>query len=179
MGTGGPGLATGGPGPGTERGAGVAATECLLLLRFLLNAKLLPRCCWCWLCSRFDCKSLRRVRLGDGRGNGRGRGRYGVEEGDSGAKGPVAVAGAGSRRGGIAGMDERVDPTTILCRAQAQSSTCPRCDRNQHGFCCAGTGPACRDRRGSCIWRDDLSTTGEWNRNSGTYDPPFWTSAFG
>src|SRR4051794_36502151 len=41
-----------GPAPRTERGAGVTGTGCLLLLRFLLNAKLLPRCCWCWLCSR-------------------------------------------------------------------------------------------------------------------------------
>src|SRR6266851_4659830 len=88
-------MGTGGPALRTERGAGVAATGCLLLLRFLLSAKLLPRWCWCWLCSRFDCKSLRRVRLGDGRGNAGGRERYGVEEGDSGGKGPVAVADAG------------------------------------------------------------------------------------
>ena len=28
------------------------ATGCFLVLQFLLNAKLLPRCCWYWLCSR-------------------------------------------------------------------------------------------------------------------------------
>src|SRR6267154_2818888 len=99
-------MGTEGPALRTERGAGVAATGCLLLLRFLLNAKLLPRCCWCWLCSRFDCKSLRRVRLSDGRGNERGRGRYGVEEGDSGAKGPIAVAGAGWGGGSSAGSGD-------------------------------------------------------------------------
>src|SRR5260370_8809020 len=88
-------MGTGGPAAATERRAVVAATGCFLLLRFLLSAKLLPRWCWCWLCSRFDCKSLRRVRLGDGRGNGGGRERYGVEEGDSGGKGPVTVADAG------------------------------------------------------------------------------------
>src|SRR5258708_30368819 len=88
-------MGTGGQALRTERGGGVAATGCLLLLRFLLSAKLLPRWCWCWLCSRFDCKSLRRVRLGDGRGNARGRERYRVGEGDSGGAGPVAVSGVG------------------------------------------------------------------------------------
>src|SRR6266478_6463746 len=101
-------MGTGGPALRTERGAGVAATGCLLLLRYLLSAKLLPRWCWCWLCSRFDCKSLRRVRLGDGRGNARGRGQYGLEEGDSGGAGPVAVAGAGWGRGSVAGWLVRV-----------------------------------------------------------------------
>src|SRR5215469_17986037 len=95
MGNGGSGLATGRPAPKTERGAGVAETGCLLLLRFLLNAKLLPRCCWCWLCSRLDCKSPPQIRMGDGRGNARGRGRYAVEEGDSGGAGQIAVASAG------------------------------------------------------------------------------------
>src|SRR5271170_7864486 len=47
----------------TELGAGVAATGYLLLLLLLLSAKLLPRWCWCWLCSRFDCKSRKGKRL--------------------------------------------------------------------------------------------------------------------
>src|SRR3981189_2066121 len=101
-------MGTGGPALRTERGAGVAATGCLLLLRFLLSAKLLPRWFWCWLCSRFDCKSLRRVRLGYGRGNAGGRERYRVEEGNSASAGPVAVAGAGCGRGSVAGWLVRV-----------------------------------------------------------------------
>ena len=45
-------MGTGGSALRTERRAGVAATGCFLLLRLLLSAKLLPRWCWCWLCSR-------------------------------------------------------------------------------------------------------------------------------
>jgi uncharacterized protein (TIGR00297 family) len=41
----------------------MAATGYLFLLRLLLSAKLLPRWCWCWLCSRFDCKSRKGTRL--------------------------------------------------------------------------------------------------------------------
>src|SRR4030088_873464 len=94
-------MGTGGPALRTERGAGVAATGCLLLLRFLLSAKLLPRWCWCWLCSRFDCKSRSGMRLEDGRRNAGSRGRYGVGEGDppSAELVPVADSGGG---GGIA-----------------------------------------------------------------------------
>src|ERR1700730_6926574 len=99
-------MGTGGPALRTERGAGVAGTGAVLLLRFLLSAKLLPRWCWCWLCSRFDCKSLRRVRLGDGRGIARGRERYRVEEGYSGDEGSVDVACAGRRGGSSAGSGD-------------------------------------------------------------------------
>src|SRR5258707_4221873 len=88
-------MGTEGPALRTERGAGVAATGCLLLLRLLLSAKLLPRWYWCWLCSRFDCKSLRRVRLGDGRGKAGGRERYRGAEGYSGVEGSGSVSGAG------------------------------------------------------------------------------------
>src|ERR1700730_10955754 len=100
-------MGTGGPAAATERRAVVAATGCFLLLRFLLSAKLLPRWCWCWLCSRFDCKSRSGMRLEDGGGNAGGRGRYGVEEGDSGVEGSVAVAGAGYCRGNSAGSGDR------------------------------------------------------------------------
>src|SRR5258707_15759593 len=97
-------MGTGGPALRTERGAGVAATGCLLLLRFLLSAKLLPRWCWCWLCSRFDCKSLRRGRLGDGGGKERGRG--GNVAGGGGSRGARSAAGGGVlfRWGGFLGL---------------------------------------------------------------------------
>ena len=45
----------------------MAATGWFLLLRLLLGAKLLPRCYWCWLCSRIDCKSPRGAKLGMGK----------------------------------------------------------------------------------------------------------------
>src|SRR5258708_39845482 len=44
-------MGTGGPAAAIERRAVVAANGCLLLLRYLLSAKLLPRWCCCWLCS--------------------------------------------------------------------------------------------------------------------------------
>src|ERR1700679_2388225 len=90
----------------TERGAGMAATGYWFLLRLLLSAKLLPRWCWCWLCSRFGCKSRKGARLADGRGNAGGRAGYGLEEGYSGGAGPVAVEFAGWGGWGAAGFDE-------------------------------------------------------------------------
>lgn len=42
----------------------MAATGWFLLVQLLLGAKLLPRCCWCWLCSSIDCKSRRGMKLG-------------------------------------------------------------------------------------------------------------------
>jgi hypothetical protein len=58
-----------------------------------------------------DCKSLGGMRLRDGEGNAKGRGGYGVEEGDSGGDGSVAVAGAGGSGGDFTSWTERVFDT--------------------------------------------------------------------
>src|ERR1700756_3178277 len=55
---------------------------------------------------KVDCKSLKEMRLAGGRGNRRGRWRCGVEEGDSGVAGQVAVAGTGLGGRGSAGSGD-------------------------------------------------------------------------
>jgi hypothetical protein len=107
---------------------------------------------------KVDCKSLRGMRLADGRGNTRGRRRYGVEEGDSGGAGPVAVAGAGCCGWGVAGLvvygrtSRRDEIRHTIPRLRAGGFCIKR------GVCCDCAKIASGDSRGCGVWRHDLFT---------------------